>query len=66
MAKNASASRMIMGIEKRPTKLLAATTVLVSHGRSPPSPVNSWAKTGITFHRMTQTTMTAMAMIVDG
>ncbi len=46
--------------------LLIAMTTRVGKGRSAPRPENNEAKVGMTFHKMTPTTITAMAMTATG
>ena len=46
--------------------LLAQMTMRVGSGSSAPRPANSSAKVGMTFHRMTATTMAAIVMTAVG
>ncbi len=46
--------------------LLAAMTMRVGSGSSAPRPLNSSAKVGMTFHRMTATTIAAIEMTATG
>ncbi len=51
---------------KRTRPLLAAMTRRVGRGRSAPSPANSVAKVGMTFHRITATPMAATELTAVG
>ena len=47
-------------------KSLSAMTMRVGSGSWAPSPANKAAKVGMTFHKMTPTTTTAMTMTATG
>ena len=57
---------MPMSHQKSAMKFDSAMTICVGIGSSAPSPLNRAANTGMTFHRMTATTMTAMEMTATG
>ncbi len=56
----------MMSHQKSPMKLERAMTIRVGSGSSAPRLTNSSAKTGMTFQRMTATTMQAMLMTATG
>jgi hypothetical protein len=51
---------------RRTTELLSQMTIWVGSGSSAPRPANNAANVGMTFHRMTRTTIAAIEMTAIG